>query len=214
MEYSKEELKILLKKVSGYNAWKTKAVLYPYIDVLSCSLKDDDKIIIIEPRCFIGIENCLFVLLANRLMFVKDKTSHELYFENIASFQKSQSGAYCSIVISDAGNRTYEFKNLNPQDADIVISFLQKKEINVDSYVNRYDNLSLNIEKKKNTMILCVLLGIFGAHRFYTGYFYIGIVQLLLLLFCFPLVILWVIIDLVSIIKNKYKTVDGFALTV
>lgn len=64
------------------------------------------------------------------------------------------------------------------------------------------------------TLLLCLFFGCFGAHRFYTGYNKIGIVQCLLLvsIIGISISIIWMIIDFISIIFNKYKTADGLNL--
>lgn len=55
------------------------------------------------------------------------------------------------------------------------------------------------------TLLLCFLLGGLGVHRFYTGYIGLGILQLLTAGGCG----IWYLIDLISIIFNKYKDADG-----
>ncbi len=56
--------------------------------------------------------------------------------------------------------------------------------------------------------LLCFFLGILGIHRFYTGHIGIGVVQLLTLGGCG----IWALIDLILIIMNELKTVDGKTL--
>ncbi len=63
---------------------------------------------------------------------------------------------------------------------------------------------------KKNyliTLLLCLFLGFLGVHRFYTRYIGEGIAQLILTLSVIgiPLMLIWVFIDLISIILGKYK---------
>lgn len=64
------------------------------------------------------------------------------------------------------------------------------------------------------TLLLCSFLGLFGIHRFYTGYKKIGIIQILLTIstigtfFCF----LWIIVDFILIISEKYKNKNGDTL--
>ena len=53
--------------------------------------------------------------------------------------------------------------------------------------------------------LLCLLLGVFGAHRFYTGYTMIGILQLLTLGCCG----VFTLVDLIMIITGEFKTIDG-----
>lgn len=55
------------------------------------------------------------------------------------------------------------------------------------------------------TLILCFLLGGIGAHRFYTGYIGLGVLQLLTAGGCG----IWYLIDLLSIVFGKYKDSNG-----
>ena len=69
------------------------------------------------------------------------------------------------------------------------------------------------------TLLLCIFLGIIGAHRFYTGYKTIGIIQLLLIIVGSIVVvpaiigIIWVIVDLINILTDKFVTIDGKKLS-
>lgn len=58
------------------------------------------------------------------------------------------------------------------------------------------------------TLLLSFFLGGFGAHRFYTGYTALGVVQLLTLGGCG----IWTIIDFISICFNNFKTEKGLPL--
>lgn len=60
-----------------------------------------------------------------------------------------------------------------------------------------------------STFLLCWLLGIFGAHRFYTGYVGIGIAQILTLGGCG----IWSLIDFIAICFNKFKDSKNNELT-
>ena len=55
---------------------------------------------------------------------------------------------------------------------------------------------------------LCLFLGGFGAHRFYTGKITSGIVQLVTLGGCG----VWVLIDLITILLGKFKDENGSAI--
>jgi hypothetical protein len=48
-------------------------------------------------------------------------------------------------------------------------------------------------------------LGIFGIHRFYTGYILIGVIQLITGGGCG----IWTLIDVISIAMNKYQDAEG-----
>lgn len=58
------------------------------------------------------------------------------------------------------------------------------------------------------TLLLCLFLGLFGGHRFYTKHTSIGVIQLLTLGGCY----IWAIIDLIQIISGSFKDADGNAL--
>ena len=66
---------------------------------------------------------------------------------------------------------------------------------------------SINTEEKKGliVLLLCLFLGAFGVHRFYTGHTGIGIVQLLTLGGCG----IWQLIDLIIIIMGNFKDSEG-----
>lgn len=55
------------------------------------------------------------------------------------------------------------------------------------------------------SLVLCWFLGVFGAHRFYTGHTAIGIVQLLTLGGCG----IWTLIDFIMLLVGNFKDVDG-----
>jgi TM2 domain-containing membrane protein YozV len=58
------------------------------------------------------------------------------------------------------------------------------------------------------TLILCIFLGVFGVHRFYTGHIAIGVIQLLTLGGCG----IWWLIDLIMIATGSYTDSNGFPL--
>jgi TM2 domain-containing membrane protein YozV/RNA polymerase subunit RPABC4/transcription elongation factor Spt4 len=55
------------------------------------------------------------------------------------------------------------------------------------------------------TLLLCIFLGYLGIHRFYTGHTVIGILQLVTLGGCG----IWTLIDLIMIVTNSFKDVQG-----
>lgn len=61
-------------------------------------------------------------------------------------------------------------------------------------------------------LLLCMFLGGLGAHRYYTGYIGLGILQLILC-FCGGIGAIWVLIDLIAILMNKYNDSNGQSLT-
>ena len=83
-------------------------------------------------------------------------------------------------------------------------------------------------EKKLTVLLLCWLFGLFGIHRFYTGKYLSGALQILLLslmglLAAFDLgypaaailifLFVWLIIDCLRIIMGKFTDKDGKLIT-
>lgn len=55
------------------------------------------------------------------------------------------------------------------------------------------------------TLLLCIFCGGVAAHRFYTGYIGLGILQII----TFGGFGIWWLIDLIMILCRSYKTADG-----
>lgn len=90
------------------------------------------------------------------------------------------------------------------------------KEINDEAVVCVHCGCSTkNIKSSEKTftttLLLCLFLGGFGAHRFYTGHTGSAIAQLLMCfsLFLSPVTAIWVLVDLITIITKNFKTKDG-----
>lgn len=64
------------------------------------------------------------------------------------------------------------------------------------------------------TLLFCLFLGGFGIHRFYTGHVGTGIIQLVLTISVIGMIITgpWVLIDLILIVTDNFKTADGRSL--
>lgn len=66
-----------------------------------------------------------------------------------------------------------------------------------------------SVQDKENrwliTLLLCIFVGAWGIHRFYTGNTVTGIIMLLTLGGCG----IWVLIDLIMIVCNSYVDGDG-----
>jgi len=68
----------------------------------------------------------------------------------------------------------------------------------------------VNGEQKEwlTTLLLCLFLGGFGVHRFYTGHTGIGLIQLFTLGGCG----IWSLIDLIMIVTGSYRDANGSTL--
>mgnify|MGYP004551932175 CR=1 FL=1 len=72
-----------------------------------------------------------------------------------------------------------------------------------DQYYNNYQTYKEREDRWLITLILCIVLGGLGIHRFYTGNTTTGIIMLLTLGGCG----IWTLIDIIMIACNTY--VDG-----
>jgi TM2 domain-containing membrane protein YozV len=90
------------------------------------------------------------------------------------------------------------------------------------------DKAQASNEKKLTLLLLCWLFGLFGVHRFYTGKYITGGLQLLILglfgvlallkietLSAVPILVsfLWWVIDVMRIIMGKFTDKEGKPIT-
>lgn len=70
---------------------------------------------------------------------------------------------------------------------------------------------TVHVEKNKMqekwiiSLLLCWFLGVFGAHRFYSGHIALGVIQLLTFGGCG----IWTLIDFIIIVSGNFKDSDG-----
>ena len=57
-------------------------------------------------------------------------------------------------------------------------------------------------------IILCTFLGFLGAHRFYTGYYFIGLFQM----FTCGGFLVWFLIDMIQLFRNRFQDSKGNSL--
>lgn len=73
-------------------------------------------------------------------------------------------------------------------------------------YSNLYSHSNQPTENRwLVTLLLCWILGVFGAHRFYTGHTGIAIAQLLTFGGCG----IWTLVDLIIILLGNFKDAQG-----
>ncbi|MBQ4646630.1 MAG: TM2 domain-containing protein [Candidatus Gastranaerophilales bacterium] len=80
----------------------------------------------------------------------------------------------------------------------------EKKE-KIEDLKNNYIDTTHAAKSSPVAFLLCTFLGILGAHRFYTGYYFIAIFQLLT---CGGFVV-WFLIDIYMLFSNKFEDSKG-----
>lgn len=81
----------------------------------------------------------------------------------------------------------------------------EKKHLFFDE---EFDESKFATKSSPVAIILCAFLGFLGAHRFYTGYYLYGTIQLLT---CGGFLI-WFLIDLIQLFRNKFTDAKGNSL--
>lgn len=113
------------------------------------------------------------------------------------------------IIAGDNGNRYYfvkeHWKDSQEPARGMVVDYIvnetdKAEEIITMRYFAREDSCDWLV-----TLLLCIFLGAFGVHRFYTKQVGIGILQLITAGGCG----IWVIIDVILIVTDTYKDGNG-----
>lgn len=120
--------------------------------------------------------------------------------------------ANAGIIAGENGSRYYFVKD-NWKDSKqpangIIVDFVvydtdKAGEILTVNYISNADSCDWLV-----TLLLCIFLGAFGVHRFYTKQVGIGILQLLTAGGCG----IWIVIDVILIITDSYRDGNGKAL--
>ncbi len=80
--------------------------------------------------------------------------------------------------------------------------------LKIANYQNQPASNRTNEDRWLITLILCILVGSLGVHRFYTGNIVTGVLMLITLGGCG----VWTIIDLIMIAANTYSDGNGNTL--
>lgn len=64
------------------------------------------------------------------------------------------------------------------------------------------------------TLLCCLFLGNFGIHRFINGKYLSGALQLILYFVCYPICLIWTIIDFIYIALSVFTDGDGQKITI
>ena len=141
------------------------------------------------------------------------KTIHDSYYSLFNAFKddnEKQEFIDSTITLRLInGKETITISKSNPDNERTLKPYIEK--------IGKYDPLfrlsetkeKVKLEKSwRKTLLLCLFLGIFGAHRFYTKSYLAGIFQLFTLGGCF----IFTFIDLVSILIGTYEDGNGYEL--
>jgi len=130
----------------------------------------------------------------------------ELYFNSLTTQNGTSANNYFK-------STSEVDKSSNPETKTVKAKVVSKPIIKVDQ--KKYD--PRNGKSWGMAILLCLVLGMFGMHRFYLGYNKIGLIQLVFgaLYFFTPLwfsglIAIWVIIDLVRIFTKDLEPQDGY----
>lgn len=80
--------------------------------------------------------------------------------------------------------------------------------LKIANYQNQPASNRTNEDRRLIALILCILVGSLGVHRFYTGNIVTGVLMLITLGGCG----VWTIIDLIMIAANTYRDGNGNTL--
>lgn len=113
------------------------------------------------------------------------------------------------IISGDDGNRYYFVKD-NWRDSrepvtGMVVDFVVYDKDRADEIITLRYISNDQASDWLVTLLLCIFLGAFGVHRFYTKQIGIGILQLLTAGGCG----IWVIIDIILIVTDTYRDGNG-----
>ena len=159
---------------------------------------------------FFRVLSCFLLLIFLTSSFPVSKPDSKEDAKRKAAIEKA--GVDLDKYISD---KKLSYKELKDVAATLKGSKLTLKEkIALKLFGKRVSNKaveSLNSESSSDgksqviALILCILVGTLGIHRFYLGYTWQGVVQLLTLGLCG----IWSLIDLIRIITGDLKPKNG-----
>ncbi|MCA6421865.1 MAG: TM2 domain-containing protein [Flavobacterium sp.] len=109
----------------------------------------------------------------------------KLFFSMLAFFAISLTATYASFPVQKTSTNT-------------TTTVVQKEELTSPA-------AAAGGKSQVMALILCALIGVIGIHRFYLGYTWQGVVQLLTLGACG----IWSLIDLIRIITGDLQPKDG-----
>lgn len=108
------------------------------------------------------------------------------------------------IICPKCGKQVEELKG---QEPNIVINNTSNSSSNAVAYAVNNGSNGISPKSRLITLILCIFLGIFGAHRFYTGKIITGIIMIPLMLVWIGEI--WLLIDLILIIIGAFRDKNG-----
>ncbi len=152
---------------------------------------------------FVKLLSFAFLLLASTIVFTSAKPASKEPKVNVAA-----ANAQAKIALADGKLTTSELNEIAVAAKGAKLSLKEKIALKVfgKKIANKTNAAPASGEKSQViALILVALLGGLGIHRFYLGYTWQGVVQLLTLGGCG----VWALIDLVRIIMGTLKPKDG-----
>ena len=142
----------------------------------------------------------------NSLRIKSSKVSKVLHANKIVNYIKNQEVIYTENYINKV---YYEMSNCDKwgiksiKDPDIIEQLYISKMSSKEKHVNN------ELNEKVIGIIYALFLGVFGAHRLYYekyNLYFISVALFILSFFTnlFPILYIWIIIDIILIIKGKY----------
>ena len=108
------------------------------------------------------------------------------------------------IICPKCGKQVEELKGNEP---NIVINNTSNSSSNAVAYAVNNGNNGISPKSRLITLLLCLFLGMFGAHRFYTGKIISGIIMIPLMFIYIGEI--WLLIDFICIIIGAFKDKNG-----
>lgn len=117
--------------------------------------------------------------------------------------------ANTGIISGDDGSRYYfsrdKWKDRNEPANGLVVDFVVQGVDQATEIITISHFANNDVSDWLITLLLCIFLGAFGVHRFYTKQIGIGILQLITAGGCG----IWVIIDIILIVTDSYRDGNG-----
>lgn len=131
-----------------------------------------------------------------------------------AAYQSRENQKFCKhcgqlidkecVVCPKCGKQVEELKG---DDRSIIINNTSNSSSNAVAYAVNNGNNGISPKSRLVTLLLCLFLGVFGAHRLYTGKILSGLIMIPLMLVYIGEI--WLLVDFIFIIVGAFKDKNG-----